>query len=84
MQFAVISYWCGEFETPKVWLYATYEEAEKALENLYNQSIQAARKDENFDEDDCDFVEGSYGKVSWTDGLGRWFEVANVSNKEVI
>lgn len=84
MQFAVISYWLGEFETPKVWLYATREEAEKALENLYNQSIQEAIEDEDFDEDDCDFVEGSYGKVSWSDGLARWFEVSAVCKEEKI
>ena len=84
MEYAVISYWLGELDTSKVWLYATREEAEKALENLYNQSIQEAREDEDFDGDDCDFVEGSYGKVSWTDGLARWFEVSAVCKEEKI
>ena len=77
MQFAVISYWCGELDTPKVWLFATEEEAEDALKNLYNQSVEAAREDEGFDEEDC-FCDGTTAKVSWSDGLARWFEVSGV------
>ena len=77
MQFAVISYWCGEEGIPRVWLFTTQEEAEDALKNLYNQSVEAAREDEYFDEEDC-FCDGTTAKVSWSDGLARWFEVSDV------
>lgn len=81
MQFAVISYWVGEYEIPSTWLFSTQEEAEDALKKLYNQSIESAREDENFDEDDC-FCDDTMAKVSWSDGLARWFEVSDV-NKEI-
>lgn len=81
MKYAVISYWCGEYETPSVWLYATLEAAEEGLKKLYNQSLALAKNDDNFDEDDC-FCDGSTAKVSWSDGLARWFEVSEVSEKE--
>ncbi len=81
-KYAVISYWVGEYETPKTWIYDTYEDATAALKKLYQQSYDDAKNDAGFAEDEC-FIDETSGKVAWTD-LARWFELSPIMSNEEI
>lgn len=83
MKFAVISYWVGEYEPAKTWLYDSEKEASEAMKRLYEKSYKYAEDGENFDEAEC-FIDETSAKVAWCDGLERWFEVSKISTKEEI
>lgn len=83
MEYTVISYWIGETEKPKVWLYPTKEAAEKGLFKLWKQSFNLACEDENFDEENS-YHKESFGIITWNDEVYRYFEVVKVSTIENI
>lgn len=81
-KYAVISYWCGELETSNVWIYDSYEDAKADFEKFFNQSINLAKEDENYIDNEL-FYDSAV--VRWDDGLERWFEIVPVNeNKEQI
>lgn len=82
-KYAVISYWVGEYEPAKTWLYNSEKEASEAMNRLYKQSYDLAKEDENFEESEC-FNDETSAKIAWCDGLERWFEVSEVSTEEKI
>lgn len=79
--YAVISYWVGEYDQSKMWLYETKEEAKTAMQRLYNKSFSLAKEDTNFDEDSS-YHDDYLGCVAWEDGLYRFFEVVCQEEKE--
>ena len=82
--YTVISYWIGERESSKVWLYNTYKEATEGMARLWEQSFNLALEDEDFDEKNS-YHEESFGVIAWDDnGLRRCFEVVNTSKTENI
>lgn len=86
MKFAVISYWVGEYEPAKTWLYDSEKEASEAMKRLYEQTYNAAKEDENFEESRC-FIDETTARIAWSDafdGLERWFEVSEVRTEEKI
>ena len=80
---AVISYWVGEYEPAKTWLYDSEKDASEAMKRLYKQSYDCAKEDENFEKAKC-FIDETSAKVAWNDGLERWFEISDVQTKEEI
>ena len=83
IKYAVISYWVGEYEPAKTWIYDSYEEASKAMKRLYEKSYKYAEEDENFEESVC-FIDDTSAKIAWCDGLERWFEVSEIRIEEEI
>lgn len=83
MNYAVITYWVGENDISKVWLYATKEEAIKAMNRLWEQSFNFALEDDNFHEKKS-YHEEEFAQVVWDDGLIRYFEVVKISTEERI
>ena len=81
--YGVISYWVGEYEPSKMWLYATEKEATEAMKRLWEQSRKCAMEDENFDAENT-YCENGFAVVVWKDGLYRYFEVVKQSAKEEI
>ena len=83
IKYAVISYWVGEYEPAKTWLYNSEKEASEAMKRLYEKSYKYAEDDENFDEAEC-FIDETSAKVAWCDGLERWFEVSEICTEEKV
>ena len=73
----------GEDDPAKTWLYDSEKDAYEAMKRLYRLSYAYAKGDEDIAEAEC-FIERTYAKVAWCDGLERWFEISEVQTKEEI
>ncbi len=83
LKYAVVSYWVGETGDTEVWPYASREDARFALNKLWQQSLDLAMEDEDFDEENS-YHEDDFAVVSWKDDLHRYFEVVKQNMVEEI